>query len=152
MSLQVTSPKISPTANAILRAQDLDARCVTLPNMCSASVVEFEDGRFIRCFSVALQRANQLPPDKWEMIALPSKLPQLKITGGHHTDRRHILIDHISLGLIQNNRLQAIVGKDCRLTALKMFPPHDDDDSGEHWNKVATELIEARKQLAIEKE
>ena len=152
MSLQLTKPKISPAANAILRAQDQDARCVTLPNTCYKSVVELDKNKFVRCFSVSLQRANQLPPDKWDLVKLPCKLPPLSVGKNKNTDLDHILVDHISIGLLQNNRLQAVIGKDNCLEAMKMFPPHEEDDSNEHWATVASQLMAARRKLAISKE
>ena len=152
MSLQVTAPKISPVANAILRAQGQDARCVTLPNTCYKSVVELDKNKFVRCFSVSLQRANQLPPDKWDLIKLPCKLPPLSVGKNKDTDLDHILVDHISIGLLQNNRLQAVIGKDNSLEAIRMFPPTECDDSGDHWTSVANQLMDARRKLTISKE
>ena len=126
-----------------------DPSCVTIPNMCSKEIVELSDGVAFRCFSVALNRPHDLPPDRWEMIKLPTKMPKLSnLKKKTKLDDTHVLVDHITFGLFNNNRLQGVFDDKGSISAMRMFPPDGVENASEFWDAAASELDNARSQSA----
>jgi len=127
------------TAHVMLRAQNCDPRCVVLPNMCHNSLIQTTDGKKAKCFSVAIRSPNLLPHDKWSLVALVASMPEQD-----DIDRDHIYVDHITCGILQDNRLQVMMGDNGRIDGLRMYPPNDDIDADKHWKRLAGELTRAK--------
>ncbi len=127
----------------------MDPQCVTIPNMCANELIQLEGNTTTRCFSVALCRPHDLPPDRWEAITLPTKMPTLTgVKKGVTVDREHVMVDHITFGLFNNNRLQGVFNEKGAITAMKMYPPEGADNASQYWENAAQELNDARSQSA----
>jgi hypothetical protein len=107
--------------------------------MCHNALIETHDGKKVKCFSVAIRSPNLLPDDKWNLVALVASMPEQD-----DIDRDHIYVDHITCGILQDNRLQVMMGDNGRIEGLKMYPPDDDTDAQEHWKTLAQELTRAK--------
>lgn len=144
MAKHLTSSEKKLT-HSMAEMQCSDPNCVTIPNMCSNEIIQLEDKKSFRCFSVALCRPHDLPPDRWEMVKLPTKMPKLKkLKKGSKLDSEHILVDHITFGLFNKNRLQGVFDESGAIKAMKMFPPDETVDSSDYWEAAAKELDKAR--------
>tara|TARA_Y100000996_G_scaffold364265_1_gene308395 strand:+ start:90 stop:566 length:477 start_codon:yes stop_codon:yes gene_type:complete len=146
MNQSVTSSE-GKLAHSMVEMQCMDPACITIPNMCANELIQLEDKTATRCFSVALCRPHDLPPDRWELVKLPHRMPKLSgARKGLQLDAEHVMVDHITLGLFNNNRLQGVFNEKGGIIAMKMFPPDGVDDASEYWADAAQELDSARKQ------
>ena len=88
-----------------------------------------------------------MPPDRWELVKLPNKLPKIstELRKSAKMDNSHIMVDHITFGLIGDHRIQAVVGGDGEVVALTMFPPNDEVDATEYWGDLSKTIRDASK-------
>ena len=148
MTTQLTSG--AKLRHALVAAQDTDPRAASIPNMCSNHTIMLkgDQTRLFRCFSVALRRPHDLPPDKWEIVELPDDMPAPPshcLKQGCTVDPRRVVVDHITFGLLGDHRLQAAVGTYGELLAIRMFPPTQDtaEDASKYWSDFADRLKSA---------
>ena len=136
-------------SSAMKALQGEDPASVTLPNACLHSLVKYGKTKtHTRCFSVAVKNAQVLPPDKWELMAFPEPMPSPeKLPDGIEVHPTHVLVDHITCGLLHKHQLQGMLGASNELMAIRMFPPPDTEDASTYWANFSEELIEARKQF-----
>lgn len=79
------------------------------------------------------------------MVKLPNKMPMLsKLKKGAKLDNEHILVDHITFGVFNKNRLQGVFDESGAIKAMKMFPPDEAVDASKYWEEAAEELDKAR--------
>ena len=137
--LRKSTPETS-TQHMLMRAQNDDPGCVTIPNLCHGSLVQTSDGCNVRCFSVAVRTPNYIPDDKWMLVKLVSPIPETD----ENIDTEHIYVDHITCGILQDNKLQVVIGDQGRLDAIKMYPADDAGDPQKYWENLALQLSEAK--------
>ena len=124
----------------LLRAQGDDPGCVTLPNLCHSALIKTADGASVKCFSVAVRSPNYVPEDKWMLVKLVSPMPD----DDDDIDKEHIYVDHITCGILQDNRLQVMMGDKGRIEGIKMFPPEGSENEQDYWAGVAQGLRTAK--------
>ena len=148
MSKHLISSKQKLT-HVMERMQSSDYNSVTIPNMCTNEIVQLADKRLFRCFSVSLRRPHDLPPDRWELVKLPTQMPKLKKQKGikmAKVDNNHILVDHVTLGLLNKNSLQGVFDDKGSIQAIRMYPPETVENSSSYWDDKAEQLLQAQAQ------
>lgn len=129
---------------AIAEAQNDDPSQITLPNACPGCIVQLQDNTACRAFSVSVHTPNTLPEDEWVMIKMPGEMP--KATNAQlEVNTEFILVDKITCGLMDGNRLTTTFNEEGKLTAIVMQPPEEEDDAAQHWANKAQEFTDARK-------
>lgn len=153
MSRHLTSSERKLT-HCMERMQSSDCNSVTLPNMCTNQIIQLADKRLFRCFSVSLRRPHDLPPDRWELVQLPTKMPKLRKQKGVKmamVDNNHMLVDHVTLGLLDKNSLQGVFDENGAIQAIRMYPPENVKDSSAYWDKKAEQIVHAQAQAQQKK-
>ena len=108
------------------RMQSSDHNSVTIPNMCTNEIVKLADNRLLRCFSVSLRRPHDLPPDRWELVKLPTQMPKLKKQKGMkmaNVDSNQILVDHVTLVCWIKTVFKVFLMTKDPFKPFRMYPP-----------------------------
>lgn len=127
----------SDIARMLVQAQD-DNDTVVLPNLCRGQLVEFEDDKQIRCFSIVTKQPHTVPPDAWTIIQTP-ELP--KVPDIHDVECGAVLVDHVTRGIISDNAMQFITATDGNIEKIRLLPPGS-GAAQQQWEAQAAKMIQ----------
>jgi len=123
-------------AHRIVQSQD-DDDTVVLPNACKGQIIELADNVKLRCFSVLVREPHLVPQESWSLITTPT-MPGVETIDNIASDK--IMVDHVTRGIIGDNAVQFIIGKDSELEALRLLPPGT-GPAQKQWEAQAVKMI-----------